>query len=106
MLRVFLNMVNMTFLKCLLKRLLSFNLSKRPSAADLGSARGEWSGNITGEFKIIRDPRDGLFRKSSEQNNPPVNEVRRSGVERNPIVNFTIERRDFRDDPEGGNGLT
>ncbi|PQQ67769.1 hypothetical protein [Acetivibrio saccincola] len=42
-----------------------------------------------------------MFRKYSEQNNPPVNEVRRSRVERNPIVNFTIERRDFRDDPEG-----
>ncbi|AUG57095.1 hypothetical protein [Acetivibrio saccincola] len=84
-----------------LSRDFSFNLSKRPSVADLGSARGRWSGNITGEFKIIRDPRDGLFRKYSEQNNPPVNEVRRSRVERNPIVNFTIERRDFGDDPEG-----
>ena len=42
-----------------------------------------------------------MFRKYSEQNNPPVNEVRRSRVERNPIVNFTIERRDFGDDPEG-----
>ena len=69
--------------------------------ADLGSARGAWSGNITGEFKIIRDPRDGLFRKYSEHNNPHVNVVRRSRVESNHIVNSTIERRDFRDDPEG-----
>jgi hypothetical protein len=83
-----------------LSRDLRFNLSQRYSVADLGSPRGRWSGSITGVFRVLRSPMDGLFRKYSEQNNPSINGSR-SRVERNPIINTTIERKDFGDDPVG-----
>ena len=80
---------------------LEFNLASRPSVADLGSPTGRWSGNASGEFNIVRDPHTGLFRNYSERNNPTINESR-ARVVRNPVINTTIERRDFGDDPKRG----
>ena len=75
-----------------MSRDLRFNLSTNPAVADLGSPTGRWEGNTTGMFNILRNPGDGLFRKYFEQNNPNIN-VGRSRVERNPVINTTIERK-------------
>lgn len=57
----------------------------------------EWTGPATGKLNVTRAPQD-LFREWNVTNNPVVNEWNDT-ISRTPIVNTTIKREDFGDDP-------
>ncbi|MGZ9584933.1 hypothetical protein [Paenibacillus marinisediminis] len=65
--------------------------------AHLSLPWGQWKGNASGSLDILNQSVD-LLRDFTVKNNPPVNEASAT-ITRQPIAKFTIDRKDFEDDP-------
>lgn len=71
--------------------------------AQLTLPRGKWISKATGALKVSNLTPD-LLREFKVTNNDPINEDGEM-FERTPIIHTTINRKDFGDDPVGGNWL-
>lgn len=81
-----------------LTRRFSYPLANRNIVAELILPRGSWNGNARGALGVTNQAWD-LLRDFTVRNNDPVNEDSERIV-RNPNIAATIQRSDFRDDPQ------
>lgn len=65
--------------------------------AQLSLPKGHWVNNARGSLEVVNQSAD-LLRSFDVTKNPPVNEANVT-ITRQPIANFTIDRKDFGDDP-------